>query len=170
MTTEEITAWFVGRLPGDWFTGPAHIRTDREEIVVSGPIEEPVLEGEPDDTARNASRTARVKRFREETRDARMRIADEAEHLFDRKVSWGASCGGTTYVFTNVAVPVMTRLRLGERAVLDTLIDAGVARSRSEALAWCVRLVEKNQQEWIDQLRDALTHVTKLRTEGPSVG
>jgi hypothetical protein len=98
-----------------------------------------------------------------------MRIADEAEHLYDRKVSWGATCGDTTYVFTNVAVPVMTRLRLGERAVLDTLIDAGVARSRSEALAWCVRLVEKHQSEWIEQLRDALKTVNKLRDEGPSV-
>lgn len=167
--TEEISAWFTGRLPSEWFTGPATIRADREEILVSGPIEEPQLDGDPDDTAKQAARTARVKRFREETREARMRIAAEAEHLFDRKVSWGASCGPTSYVFTNIAVPVMTRLRLGERQVLDTLIDAGVARSRSEALAWCVRLVEKNQGEWIDQLRDALKHVSKLRDEGPSV-
>lgn len=167
--SDEITAWFIGRLPSDWFTGPAQIRADREEILISGPVEEPVLEGEPDETAASAARTARIKRFREETRDTRMRIADEAEHLFGRRVSWGASCGDTTYVFTNVAVPVMTRLRLGERQVLDTLIDAGVARSRSEALAWCVRLVEKNQAEWITQLRDALVSVSKLRDEGPSV-
>ena len=167
--SDEITAWFIGRLPSNWFTGPAQIRADREEILISGPVEEPVLEGEPDETATSAARTARIKRFREETRDTRMGIADEAEHLFGRKVSWGASCGDTTYVFTNVAVPVMTRLRLGERQVLDTLIDAGVARSRSEALAWCVRLVEKNQAEWITQLRDALVSVSKLRDEGPSV-
>jgi hypothetical protein len=168
-TNEEIAAWFAGRLPAGWFTGPPRVRADREEILVTGTVEEPDLEGEPDDTARAAARTARVKRFREETRDARMRIADEAEHLYDRKVSWGATCGDKTYVFTNVAVPVMTRLRLGERSVLDTLIDAGVARSRSEALAWCVRLVEKHQSEWIEQLRDALKTVNKLRDEGPSV-
>lgn len=165
----EITAWFTGRLPDDLYTGPVTVRADREEILVTGPIEEPQLEGDPDDTAKQAARAARVKRFREETRDVRVRIAAEAEHLFDRKVSWGVQCGPSTYVFTNIAVPVMTRLRLGERQVLDTLIDAGVARSRSEALAWCVRLVEKNQGEWIDQLRDALKHVSKLRDDGPSV-
>ena len=165
--SDEITAWFTGRLPDGWFTGSPTVRSDREEILVVGPLEEPVLEGEPDDTARSAARTARVKRFREETREARMRIAAEAEHRFDRKVSWGAKCGDATYVFTNVAVPVMTRLRLGERQVLDTLIDAGVARSRSEALAWCVRLVEKNESEWIGKLRDALVEVGKLRSEGP---
>ena len=167
--TDEITAWFAGRLPSDWFTGSPKVRADREEILVTGTLDEPTLEGDPDETAKHAAATARVKRFREDTRDARMRIASEAEHLFDRKVSWGAICGEKTFVFTNIAVPVMTRLRMNERAVLDTLIDAGVARSRSEALAWCVRLVEKNQKEWIDQLREALVHVNKLRDEGPSV-
>jgi hypothetical protein len=54
-----------------------------------------------------------------------------------------------------------------ERAVLDTLIDAGVARSRSDALAWCVRLVGRNQEKWINELRDALVNVEKVRSEGP---
>ena len=61
----------------------------------------------------------------------------------------------------------MTRLRMDERAVLDTLIDAGVARSRSEALAWCVRLVGTHQADWIEQLREAMAHVEKVRAEGP---
>ena len=71
----------------------------------------------------------------------RVAIADAAETMWGRKVSWGVRCGGHEVRFTTTAVPVMTRLRMEERAVLDTLIDAGVARSRSEALAWCVRLV-----------------------------
>jgi hypothetical protein len=54
--------------------------------------------------------------------------------------------------------------------VLDTLVDAGVARSRSDALAWCVRLVHQHEGEWIDQLRDALVHVEKVRAEGPKTG
>jgi hypothetical protein len=70
-------------------------------------------------------------------------------------------------VFTHLSVPVMTRLRMGERRVLDTLVDAGVARSRSDALAWCVRLVKEHEAEWIDQLRDALVHVEIVRAEGP---
>jgi len=44
-----------------------------------------------------------------------------------------------------------------------------VARSRSEALAWCVRLVGKHQSEWIESLREALTNVEKVRAEGPDV-
>lgn len=54
-----------------------------------------------------------------------------------------------------------------ERAVLDTLIDSGVARSRSEALAWCARLVGKHQAEWLRDLREALTRVEQVRAEGP---
>ena len=98
-----------------------------------------------------------------------MRVAEEAEHRFGRKVSWGVVVDGDRYLFTHAAVPVMTRLRFGERAVLDTLIDAGVARSRSEALAWCVRLVERHQGEWIGQLRDALAHVEQARKAGPDL-
>jgi len=76
--------------------------------------------------------------------------------------------GQTREVFTSLAVPVMTRLRQPEREVLDTLIDSGVARSRSEALAWCVALVAENADEWLDQLRGALQTVERLRDEGPS--
>ena len=62
----------------------------------------------------------------------------------------------------------MTRLRMAEREVLDTLIDAGIARSRSEALAWCVRLVGRNEEAWINQLREAMAEVAKVRAEGPT--
>ena len=64
-------------------------------------------------------------------------------------MSWGAVCGDSTVLFTTAGVPVMTRLRMGDRRVLDTLIEAGVARSRSEALAWCVRLVAEHESDWI---------------------
>lgn len=166
-TNADISAWFAERLPDSWFTGPVEVLVDREEILVVGPVPGPVPP-EPSGTAAAAARSACVKRYRDQTRDARVRIAAEAEHLFDRKVSWGAIVGDETYVFSSVAVPVMTRLRIGERAVLDTLIDAGVARSRSEALAWCVRLVERNQSEWIGSLREALVKVEQLRSAGPS--
>lgn len=154
---DEVADWFAGRVPGGWFTAAPEVSVDREEIVVVGAITV------PDD----AATVGWVKRFREETRDVRMRIADEAEVAFDRKVSWGVRVGEDRYVFTHLAVPVMTRLRQGERLVLDTLIDAGVARSRSEALAWCVRLVDKHQGDWIDQLRDALVHVEEVRKQSP---
>jgi hypothetical protein len=96
-----------------------------------------------------------------------MRIADEAERRFGRKVSWGARCGDVRALFTTVSTPAMTRLRMPERTVLDTLVDAGVARSRSHALAWCVRLVADKQEEWLGDLRKALESVEAVRREGP---
>lgn len=164
---EEIQGWFAGRLPDGWFVGTPEVTTDREEILVVGALPEPELEKEASDDARSAALTSRIEGFREDTRGQRMRIAEEAQHRFRRHVSWGARCGDQRQLFTTVAVPAMTRLRMPERHVLDTLIDAGVARSRSHALAWCVRLVEKNQDEWLKDLRDALRHVEKAREEGP---
>ncbi|CUR59599.1 conserved hypothetical protein [metagenome] len=158
----EINEWFAGRLPDEWFDGAPQITVDREEILVVGTL--PHEEGEI--SASEAD--GRIQRHREETRAARMTIADEAEARFGRKVAWGASLGDRSYVFTSLAVPVMTRLRQPERLVLDTLVDAGVARSRSEALAWCVKLVGRNEEAWIKQLRDALDVVATARGEGPT--
>jgi hypothetical protein len=70
-------------------------------------------------------------------------------------------------MYTTHSVPVMTRLRQNERTVLDTLVDAGVARSRSDALAWCVRLVGEHEDSWLSDLRTALQHVEQVRAEGP---
>ena len=164
---EEIQGWFAGRLPDGWFVGAPEVTTDREEILVVGALPEPELEKDASEDARSAALTSRIQGFREDTRGQRMRIAEEAQHRFRRHVSWGARCGDQRQLFTTVAVPAMTRLRMPERHVLDTLIEAGVARSRSHALAWCVRLVEKNQDEWLKDLRDALRHVEKAREEGP---
>lgn len=158
----EINEWFAGRLPEEWFDGAAHITVDREEILVVG-----TLPGSTEETS-DAEADGRIQRFREETRAARMKVADEAEARFGRKVAWGAALADRSYVFTSMAIPVMTRLRQPERLVLDTLVDAGVARSRSEALSWCVKLVGRNEEDWIKQLRDALDVVATARGEGPA--
>jgi hypothetical protein len=160
--------WFAGRLPDGWFTGPPEVTYDREEVLVLGSLPAPNLGGDADDDARAAAIASRVEAFREETRATRMAIADAAEARFGRKVAWGVECGGHREVFTSLSVPVMTRLRMQERAVLDTLVDASVARSRSDALAWCVRLVGQHQDEWISELRDALVAVKKVRAKGPA--
>ena len=166
-TIGEVSAWFAGRLPDNWFASAPEVTADREEILVVGGLPEPELGPDADEHAHEVARRARIKGFREDTRAARMRVADEAEILWGRKVSWGAVCGDVREVFTTQSVPVMSRLRMSERAVLDTLIDAGVARSRSEALAWCVRLVGQHQSDWITQLRDAVAHVERVREGGP---
>jgi hypothetical protein len=165
---QDLAGWFAGRLPDDWFSGPPEVTSDREEILVVGALAEPEYPEGADESARAAAREARIKRFREDTRELRMRIADEAEERTGRKVAWGARCGDDRRVFTALAVPVMTRLRMPERQVLDTLVGAGVARSRADALAWCVRLVRDHEGEWIDQLRDALVAVNEARATGPT--
>jgi hypothetical protein len=159
---DDAQDWFAGRLPDGWFDG-VEVSVDREEIVVIGTL---VADSEDLSTA---EAEGRIGRFRSETRERRIEIAREAEARYQRKVSWGASLGGTTALFTHVAAPVMTRLRQPERQVLDTLVDAGVARSRSDALAWSVRLVGEHADEWLGQLRDAMAEVDKLRGEGPTL-
>ncbi len=162
----EIEGWLAGRLPEGWFTGAPAVTVDREEILIVGEIPDVDVDGP--DAARREAEAGRIKRHREDTRAARMRIADEAEHRFGRKVAWGATCGGTTQIFTSLSVPVMTRLRQPERLVLDTLVEAGIARSRSDALAWSVRLVGKHNAEWIADLQSALDAVRQARANGPA--
>ncbi|MBV9445522.1 MAG: hypothetical protein JO345_06455 [Streptosporangiaceae bacterium] len=162
----ELRAWFGGRLPGDWFITAPDVQVDREEITVVGTLSDPAAAG-ASAAERSAAAEGRIRRFREETRNRRIEIAREAEHRFRRKVSWGVACGGETEMFTTLSVPVMTRLRQQERRVLDTLVDAGVARSRSDALAWCVRLTGENADQWLTRLRAALRQVEEVRAEGP---
>jgi hypothetical protein len=157
----EIQAWFTGRLPDEWFTEPAEVTVDREEITIIGTLAAP----EAEDAAVAAE--GRIKRFREDTRARRIEMAREAERKFGRKVAWGARCGDLSEMFTTLSVPVMTRLRQSERRVLDTLVDAGVARSRSDALAWCVRLTGEHADAWLAELRDALRKVEEVRSQGP---
>ncbi len=165
--TERLRGWFTGRVPGDWLDGEIEIRADREEITVVLPIPGPKVAEGASDAERAAAWEGRGRRFREDTRQQRIEIAREAEHAYGRKVSWGVRCGDRTLMYTTLSVPVMTRLRQAERMVLDTLVDAGVARSRSDALAWCVRLVGEHEDSWLADLRAALRRVEQVRAEGP---
>ena len=158
--------WIAGRLPEDWFDGDPEVIVDREEITIIGKLPEPAGPQAEESEARTSGR---VSRFREDTRPERMRIADEAQDRYGRKVSWGVEVGGERTLFTHIAVPVMTRLKQPERQVLDTLVDAGVARSRSDALAWAVRLVGEHTEEWLANLRSAMSAVDDLRAQGPDL-
>jgi hypothetical protein len=164
---DHLQGWFAGRLPDGWFSGPLNIDVDRDEIFVIGTLAEPELPADASPETRIAALAARIAGFREDTRAKRMQIADEAERRFDRKVSWGARCGDQQHAFTTLSMPAMTRLRMPERKVLDTLVDSGVARSRSHALAWCVRLIAEHQEDWLKDLREALRKVEQVRADGP---
>lgn len=168
-TSSDITAWFRGRLPDDWAAvAPADITVDRDEITVVVHLDAPDLaDATADPAAHTEAVDGRIQRFRDDTRDQRIEIARVAEHRFERKVSWGATIGDRTALFTHLAVPAMTRLRQPERQVLDTLIAAGVARSRADALAWCVRLVGRHTDDWLTRLQSAIDDVDRIRAEGP---
>jgi hypothetical protein len=151
MKNEEIKRFFDEKIPRNWFSSLS-VDADGDEILCVGVL--------PADVT--------VDGFRESTRAERIALAETAEDLFRRKVSWGVTREDETTLFTHLSIPVMTRLRLRERALLDTLIESGVARSRSEALAWCVKLVGRHESEWLDELREALAGVEKARAAGPS--
>jgi hypothetical protein len=166
-SSEEILGWIIGRLPESWFDGAPTVTIDHDEILIIGRLTAPDLGTQDEPGAKAAAEAGRVTRFREETREERMAIAREGQHHFGRTISWGAEIGDTKHVFTNLSIPVMTRLRQSERTVLDTLVDSGVARSRSDALAWCVRLVGTNADEWLLKLRTAMESVETVRQQGP---
>src|SRR5918998_4928623 len=168
-SADDAKAWFVGRLPDGWFTDEVDVTVDREEIVVVGKLRA-LREEFTDDAERAAAVAGRISRFRESTREERIEIARQAEHRYRRKVAWGARIGDTEELFTTASVPVMTRLRQPERIVLDTLVDSGVARSRSDALAWAVKLVGQHADEWLSELREAMARVDELRAKGPTSG
>ena len=172
---EGIAEWFAGRLPDDWFEAAPEVIVDREEVTVLLPL--PGGPGTPATTGPDGAvdgevdtdeLDGRIARFRSESRAERMTVADEAERRFGRKVSWGVTAGERTELFTTLSVPVMTRLRQPERVVLETLVEAGVARSRAHALAWCVRLVGQHSADWLAELREAMTAVERVRGEGPT--
>jgi hypothetical protein len=153
MTTDTNLQQFLnGLIPTEWFATTVNLQFDDDEILVVGAI--------GNDRA--------VDEFREATRLDRMAIADQVQAHFGRKVSWGVSQGEVTTLFTTYSPPITTRLRLSERAVLDTLVSAGVARSRSDALGWCVKLVARHEVDWLTELRSALVGVEKVRESGPT--
>lgn len=170
MITDEskVRGWFTGRIPETWQQEPVDVVVDREEVIVRLTLADVDLPDQTAEAETEEARAGRTKAFREDTRMQRMAIAREAEHRFGRTVSWQVRVGDRTELFTHVAAPVMTRLRQPQRQVLDTLVDAGVARSRSEALGWCVRLVGEHEDDWLAALREAMTAVADVRAQGPA--
>ena len=174
--TSAIAAWFVGRLPDAWkhhaAVGHGRPRGDhRPGHHRPGPARRGRVRGGRGRSAPRAGCPAGASR----PASSGSGSPGEAEARFERKVSWGVDVGGdpdASALFTHLAVPVMTRLRQPQRLVLDTLVEAGVARSRADALAWCVRLVGQHSEEWLTELRGAIEgsrrSATAARPDGRS--
>ncbi|MCZ3388233.1 MAG: hypothetical protein LH645_03735 [Actinomycetia bacterium] len=161
-----LRGWLTGRLPQDWFTAAPEVVVDRDEITIIGTLVDPAVD---DGADLDAARRGRTAAFREDTRDQRIAIAQTLEAESGRAVAWGVQIGDQRVLFTHQAVPVMTRLRQPERQVLDTLVAGGVARSRADALAWCVRLVGQHTEDWLAELTSALAAVEEVKAAGPTV-
>ena len=160
---DEIKGWLAGRIPADWGATVGQVQMDPQEILVTVELKDVgSVEGDHE-----AARLGRIQQFRETTRDPRIQISQEAQRKFGRVVSWGAQCGDQKQLFTHLALPVMTRLRLPEREILDSLVDAGIARSRAHALAWCVALVRQHESDWFTELKQAMEGVARVRNQGP---
>ena len=168
-SADDAAAWFAGRLREGLYVSTPSVSVDREEIIVIGEITAPDLPADPDEASTEAAVAGRITRFREETREQRIALATEAQARYGRTVAWGARIGDTETLFSSAAVPVMTRLRQHERQVLDILVDSGVARSRSDALSWAVKLVGEHTEDWLAGLRRAMADVDTLRTQGPEL-
>ena len=163
----EVVAWFAGQLQDDWFIEPVEVIIDRDEILVTGRLPEPASVPDGENTAEIAA-DSRISAFRVDTRDTRIKIARAAQTSWLRSVSWAAQCADLERRFTTKSVPVMSRLHLDQRKTLDTLVETGVARSRSDALGWCVQQVQEHQADWISELEDAMKTVEKIRSKGPA--
>src|SRR3954468_21831728 len=77
---DTLGAWFAGRLPDGWSEGAPEVDYDNDEILVVLPLPAAELGGDATPAAIATAEAARIKRFREETREQRMRVAHEAEH------------------------------------------------------------------------------------------
>ena len=162
---DEIKGWLSGRMPKDWEVTVGDLQMDPQEVLVTLRLKD--VENPEGDL--EAARIGRIQQFREDTRDARITISQEAQRKYGRILSWGAECGEVRQMFTHLALPVMTRLRIAKREVLDALVASGIARSRAHALAWCVALVRQHEAEWLKELKQAMESVARVRSQAPKL-
>jgi hypothetical protein len=149
--TARLSDWFAERLPADWRSGPLEVEVDREEALVVIPLRDAMNPGS----------------FRDATRAQRIELAQQAEELFGRKVSWGTSSGGWRQLFTTTRAGVTVALAMTERQVLDSLVASGVAADRCDAAEWCIRLVGQHESDWLRDLRDGAAAAPSRRPDRP---
>ncbi|NTV63074.1 MAG: hypothetical protein HGA65_06005 [Oscillochloris sp.] len=154
MQDNDLQHWVGQQLPADLTIGPPEVRRYDDELVIILPV------AAPDDPAAAAQEIARL---REESRRLRMGIAREIERTERLPVAWGMRAGAHETLFTSRTAPVMTRLGRAEREVLDTLVAAGVAETRSSALAYTVRAFAATHDTWLGEVRQAIAEVERVR-------
>lgn len=160
MQIEELQRWLQARLPAYLAAQPPEVYIYPDEVVI-------VLHLAADPAAGDDQRSAEqalIAQQREATRPLRMQIAGEVQAMLRRPVAWGMRVGDSQVLFTTRTVPVMTRLGRAERDVLDTLVAAGVAETRSSALAYTVRAFAAEHADWLAEVRQAIEQVRQVRS------
>lgn len=160
MREDELQSVVARRLPPELLEAPPAVRRYPDELVVVLTLAPPP---EPGDDPAGAAQ-ALIARRREESRPLRMQIARELEGALGLPVAWGMRAGPVETLFTSRTAPVMTRLGRAEREVLDTLVAAGVADTRSSALAYVVRAFAAEHAEWLGEVRQAIAEVERVRS------
>jgi hypothetical protein len=160
---DELQHWLQEQLPAQLLASAPEIAVYDDEVVVMLPLtaEAPGAESSNEDQRDAALRL--IGQRREETRALRMRFARDLQEIFGRPVAWGMRAGETSVLFTTRTAPVMTRLGRAERNVLDTLVAAGVADTRSSALAYTVRAFATEHADWLAEVRAAIKQVDQVR-------
>jgi hypothetical protein len=152
MRDDDLLSLLARRLPPDLAAAP-EVRRYPDELVLVLQLDGPA----------GVEPQALIARRREETRGLRMEIARELERATGLPVAWGMRAGGLEVLFTTRTTPVMTRLGRAERELLDTLVAAGVADTRSSALAYAVRAFAAEHADWLAEVRAAIAEVERVR-------
>lgn len=159
----EIQSWLQERAPANLLAEPPEIAIYDDEAVIVLPLVTAELDDGLGDEQRRAAERNLIAQRREETRPWRMKQARELQSKLGRSVAWGMRAGASEALFSTRSVPVMTRLGRTERDVLDTLVAAGVADTRSAALAYAVRAFAAEHTDWLDEVREAIAQVDQVR-------
>lgn len=162
MQVAELQAWLKARLPESLVSQPPQVRVYEDEILIILQIDAGIQSDNPEE--QHAAELALIAHQREVTRPLRIRLAKELQALLRHPVAWGMRAGNSEMLFTTRSVPVMTRLGRAERDVLDTLVAAGVADTRSSALAYTVRAFAVEHAAWLAEVRQALEQVEQVRS------
>ncbi len=161
MQVEDIKATVQSRLPAT-LASKVYVAVYPDEVVI---VLHPDIELPQADTPdqQRRSEQALIAQQREATRTQRIKVAKELQRILKLPIAWGMRIGESEMLFTTRSAPVMTRLGRVERDVLDTLVAAGVAETRSSALAYTVRAFALEHGEWLAEVREALEQVRQVR-------
>ncbi len=162
MQIEDLQRWLQSRLPAALLAQPPQITLYPDEVLIILHLDAPAPD--TNEELQRQNEQALIAQQREASRPLRMQIAAEIERMLRLSVAWGMRAGSTEQIFTTRTTPVMTRLGRAERDVLDTLVAAGVAETRSSALAYTVRAFAAEHADWLAEVRQAIEQVRQVRS------